>query len=234
MTFLTQANAAHAQNFNLESFSLFELANEQVELDGVSTKYGVGATGLSVVAALNPKLDFSISAGYGYHPSYTVSYLGTDLTGPIKGYVLQGGLRYQIISSSRVQLFINGNVNQSAYASDSLKGVRNDRPISSSADATNNATELYATLKFNVSSPIVPKFYFGAYDWSLNSLGVTYIGDAKVTKRAKGSHTDLMYGAGMDIPFMGSILSLNYKYKELSADNKVKIDSLNLQYKLNF
>ena len=234
MTFLTQANAAHAQDFNLESFSLFELANEQVELDRISTKYGVGATGLSVITSLNPKLDLSISAGFGYHPSYTVSYEGTALTGPVKGYALQGGVQYQIFSSPRFQVFINGNVNRSAYASDSLKGIRETRTVIASADATNNSAELFATFKFNTEGQIIPKFYIGAHDWSLSALGVSYIGRLQITERAQGSNTDLLYGVGMDIPFMGNLLSLNYKCKELSADNKVKIDSLNLQYKLNF
>lgn len=238
MTFLTQVNTAHAQDFNIESFSLFELANEQIKLGHISTKYGVGATGLSVVTSLNPKLDLSISAGFGYHPSYTVRYLDTDLTGPIIGYALQGGVQYQIFSSPRFQVFINGNVNRNAYASDSLKGIHEAETgqisVNASADATHNAAELYATFKFNTKSQIIPKFYIGAHDWSLSALGVSYRGEYKITKRAQGSNTDLLYGVGMDIPFMGNLLSLNYKCKELSADNKVKIDSLNLQYKLNF
>ena len=78
-----------ALEFEVSPFALYEQGQEDIYIDGVRTKYGLGAVGATIETDLGSGFNIRTGIGYGYHPSahlsLTVDDRSVSVTGPVAG-----------------------------------------------------------------------------------------------------------------------------------------------------
>ena len=84
--------SATALEFTVSPFALYEQGQENIYIDGVRTKYGLGVLGFEIDTILGSGFSFWARTGYGYHPkanvSLTVEGREVAVTGPVSGLSL--------------------------------------------------------------------------------------------------------------------------------------------------
>jgi len=209
-------------SYNTSAFAIYEHASDRITLDGVSTRYGIGAAGIEVSKQITPEALTLIRYGVGYHPSYNLQSFGTEFTGPVTGTLFELGLELDIsknlISGSAIEFrFLDRHV-----FSNKMTGVRNGRNYKTSTDATMTSTEIRLSKEFAMDANSKLKLFAGINNWSLNALGTAYSSSFTVQKRVTGANQDLVSGFSYDTEFFGKITTLSLTYRQLRADNTVE------------
>ena len=92
--------SASASEFTVSPFALYEQGQENIYIDGVRTKYGLGVLGVEIDTVLGSGFSFWARTGYGYHPkanvSLTVEGREVAVTGPVSGVYLGGAINYLV------------------------------------------------------------------------------------------------------------------------------------------
>jgi hypothetical protein len=90
----SQTQDASALDINVSPFALYEQGQESITINGVKTKYGLGAVGVAIETMLGEKFKIGTRLGYGYHPNASVSltdrvsHIAVDVKGPVSGIYL--------------------------------------------------------------------------------------------------------------------------------------------------
>ena len=92
--------SASALEFTVSPFALYEQGQENIYINGVRTKYGLGVLGVEIDAILGSGFSLWARTGYGYHPkanvSLTVEGREVAVTGPVSGIYLGGAFNYLV------------------------------------------------------------------------------------------------------------------------------------------
>ena len=220
------------RSFDTSAFAIYEHASNRITLDGVSTRYGIGAAGIEISKQITPEALTLIRYGVGYHPSYNLQSFGTEFTGPVTGTLLELGLKFDtsknLIDGSAIELRFS---DRHVY-SNKMTGVRSGRNYTTSTDATMTSTEIRLSKEFTMDANRRLKLFAGINNWSLKALGTAYSSSFTVQKRVTGTNQDFMSGFSYDTQFFGKIMTLGLTYRQLRADNTV--DTLELSTTIDF
>ena len=220
------------RSYDTRAFAIYEHASDRITLDGVSTRYGIGAAGIEVSKQITPEALTLIRYGVGYHPSYNLQSFGTEFTGPVTGTLLELGLELDIskdlISGSAIEFRFSDR----HIFSNKMTGVRSGRNYTTSTNATMTSTEIRFSKEFAMDANSKLKLFAGINNWSLKALGTAYSSSFTVQKRVTGANQDFVSGFSYDTQFFGKFTTLGLTYRQLRADNTV--DTLELSTTIEF
>ena len=170
-----QTQEASALDIEISPFALYEQGQENITIDGVKTKYGLGAVGVSIETFLGEKFKIGTRLGYGYHPNASVSLtdsvtqIAVDVTGPVSGIYLGAGIDYLLWSNSDNALrsklvYLTRNID-----APDLAGFANSRAISGSAVNDFDTKDLILDAKFRISEAAFLNVGAGLSQWNLKT-----------------------------------------------------------------
>jgi hypothetical protein len=220
------------RSFGTRAFAIYEHAGDRITLDGVSTRYGIGAAGIEVSKQITPEALTLIRYGVGYHPSYSLKSFGTEFTGPVTGTLLELGLELDISKDLIAGSAIEFRFSDRHVFSNKMTGDRNGRHYTTSTDATMTSTEIRFSKEFAMNANSKLKLFAGINNWSLKALGTAYSSSFTVQKRVTGANQDFVSGFSYDTQVFGKLTTLGLTYRQLRADNTV--DTLELSTTIEF
>ena len=171
----SQTEEALALDIEIAPFALYEQGQESITINGVKTKYGLGAVGVSIETMLGKKFKIGTRLGYGYHPNASVSLtdsvtrIAVDVKGPVSGIYLGAGVDYllwsKIDNTLRAELtYLTRNIN-----APDLLGFANSRAISGSAVNDFDTLDLLFDAKFRISEAVFLNIAVGLSQWNLTT-----------------------------------------------------------------
>ena len=212
-----------AENIKWGTFALYEHASKKVILDGVSTRYGIGAAGIEAqITSTDKTKSISIKYGLGYHPAYSITSSGTEFTGPVEGQLFEAAIQSKILSSlfDETQLQLKYN-NRHVY-SNNLSGVRGGINYISTTDAKMQGYELTISKGFSISDTTLVTPFIGINSWNLQADGNAYSSNLAIKKKVKGSNVDPLMGFKLQTQILQKDINLGLTYRPIKADNLVE------------
>ena len=162
-----------AFEFEVSPFALYEQGQEDIYIDGVRTKYGLGAVGATIETDLGGGFNIRTGIGYGYHPSadlsLTVDDRSVSVNGPVAGIYLEGAVSYLFwdkltYSLSSELSYISRNVD-----APDLVGMAGSRPITGSAVNDFDTLDLVLSSQFKIGNTSFLKVSGGLSQWNLKT-----------------------------------------------------------------
>ena len=162
-----------AFEFGVSPFALYEQGQEDIYIDGVRTKYGLGAVGAIIETDLGGGFNIRTGIGYGYHPSadlsLTVDDRSVSVNGAVAGIYLEGAVNYLFwdrlnYSLSSELSYISRNVD-----APKLTGMAGSRPITGSAVNDFDTLDLVLSSQFKIGNTAFLKVSGGLSQWNLKT-----------------------------------------------------------------
>jgi len=252
---LVGEQSASAFEFDLSPFALYEQGQEDIYIDGVRTKYGLGVVGAHVGINLGGDVNIRTRIGYGYHPnadlSLTVEEKSVSVTGPVSGIYLGGSINYLLWE--RLDYSINSElryISRNVDAPD-LTGMVGSRPITGSAVNDFDTLDLVLSSKFPIGKAALLKISGGLSQWHLKTSAVAVYNQATGVLSYSGFTINcpctVTYPKKIDTtsidPMMGiSIVSRNPRHnfdlefynRSLKSKAGTQIVGVELEYKFKF
>ena len=171
----SETQYASALDINVSPFALYEQGQESITIDGVKTKYGLGAVGVAIETMLGEKFKIGTRLGYGYHPNASVSLtdsvsqIAVDVKGPVSGIYLGAGVDYLLWTKSDTSvgsklLYLTRNID-----APDLTGFANSRAITGSAVNDFDTLDLVFDAKFRISEAAFLNMAAGLSQWNLKT-----------------------------------------------------------------
>jgi hypothetical protein len=176
---------ALAEPLKIYPFALYEQANSNIIIDGVSTKYGLGVAGISLQKNLNDKVILAGKLGYGQNNDQKVSFSGANFKGLVSGSYLDLQGSYLIYQNDRSSVFSSAQfINRELNASD-LTGTRNGLDLTGKSNTFINSSDIKLGTLINISPLTILKLSAGISQWQLNAKATGYYASNGVTATAK-------------------------------------------------
>ena len=171
----SQTQDASALDIKVSPFALYEQGHESIIINGVKTKYGLGAVGFSIETMLGKKFKIGTRLGYGYHPDAGVSLtdsvtqIAVDVKGPVSGIYRGASVDYLLWSKSDTTLrsefiYLTRNID-----APDLTGFANSRAITGSAVNNFDTLDLMLDAKFRISEAAFLNVAAGVSQWNLKT-----------------------------------------------------------------
>ena len=244
-----------AFEFEISPFALYEQGQEDIYIDGVRTKYGLGAVGATVKTELGGGFGIRTGIGYGYHPnadlSLTVDDRSVSVAGPVSGIYLEGAVNYLFWSKLDYSLsselsYISRNVD-----APKLTGMAGSRPITGSAVNDFDTLDLVLSSEFKIGNAAFLKVSGGLSQWNLKTSALARYDQATGVLSYSGFTIScpctVTYPKEIDTtsidPIMGiSIISRNpvhnfdleFYNRSLKSKAETQIIGVEFEYKFNF
>ena len=244
-----------AFEFEISPFALYEQGQEDIYIDGVRTKYGLGAVGATVKTELGGGFGIRTGIGYGYHPnadlSLTVDDRSVSVAGPVSGIYLEGAVNYLFWSKLDYSLsselsYISRNVD-----APDLAGMAGSRPITGSAVNDFDTLDLVLSSQFPIGNIAFLKLSGGLSQWNLRTSAVALYTQATGVLSYSGFTIScpcaVTYPKEIDTtsidPILGiSIVSrhpvhnfdLEFYNRSLKSKAETQIIGVEFEYKFNF
>ena len=244
-----------AFEFKVSPFALYEQGQEDIYIDGVRTKYGLGAVGATVETDLGGGFNIRTGIGYGYHPnadlSLTVDDRSVSVAGPVAGIYLEGAVNYLFWSKLDYSLsselsYISRNVD-----APDLAGMAGSRPITGSAVNDFDTLDLILSSQFPIGNTAFLKLSGGLSQWKLRTSAValytqaagvlTYSGitiscPCTVTYPKEIDTTSIDPIVGVSIVSRNPVhnFDLEFYNRSLKSKAETQIIGVEFEYKFNF
>lgn len=205
------------------TFAVYEHATKRIELNGVATRYGIGALGAEISANLIPNvIKAQIKYGIGYHPKYELKSFGTEFSGPVNGNIIEYG--FDLETS---KFLINGSsISVKQYErhifSDKLTGTRGGVLFKTSTDAKMSGTELILSQEIYTKNQNTLDVFLGANLWQLKASGTAYSADLTAIKNVNGKNNDPLWGFNAETMLFDKPLHLGFTHRTINADNNLE------------
>lgn len=174
----SQAQNAVALEFKVEPFALYEQGQENIYIDDVRTKYGLGVVGVAGETMVGNNFSVRGRLGYGYHPKARVS-LNVEgrevaVTGPVAGVYLEAAVDYLLLSSTSYSLTSQLRVITRNIDAPNLAGFAGSRAITGTAVNDFDTLDLMLEAKFPVGKVAFLNITGGLSQWNLKTTAIAY------------------------------------------------------------
>ena len=174
--FFSGAQMGSATDFEIAPFALYEQGQENININGVSTKYGLGVAGVAVETQVGNNFNISTRFGYGYHPNASVSltFEGREVavTGPVSGFYLEGSISYLHYVRSDYSLVSNLRFITRNVDAPDLVGTAGSRAITGTAVNDFETLDLVLGLQVPMGESLFLKMSAGLSQWNLKTTAV--------------------------------------------------------------
>ena len=238
---------AKAFEFQISPFALYEQGQENIYIDGVRTKYGLGVVGIAVETQVSTDLKIGTRLGYGYHPNASVSLSveGREVavTGPVSGVYLEGSISYLHWDRSDYSLMSNLRfISRNVDASD-LVGTAGSRAITGNAVNDFETLDLVSGLQVPMGESAFLKISAGLSQWNLKTTAVAFAQTGSsgslscpcsFTKRIDTTSIDPVGGISLTSRNPRHNLDLELYGRSLKSKAGTQIIGVEIEYKYNF
>ena len=236
-----------ATDFKVSPFALYEQGQENIYIEGVRTKYGLGVVGVAVETQVSTDFKIGTRLGYGYHPnarvSLSVESREVAVTGPVSGVYLEGSISYLHWDRSNYSLmsnlrFISRNVDASK-----LVGTAGSRAITGNAVNDFDTLDLVSSFQIPVGESAFLNISAGLSQWNLKTTAVAYAQTGSsgsfscpcsFTKRIDTTSIDPVGGISISNRNPRHRLDLELYGRSLQSKAGTQIIGLEIEYKYNF
>ena len=211
---------ALAEPVKIYPFALYEQANSNIIIDGVSTKYALGVAGISLQKNLNDKVILAGKLGYGQNNDQKVSFSGANFKGLVSGSYLDLQGRYLIYQNDRSSVFSSAQfINRELNASN-LTGTRNGLDLTGKSNTFINSSDIKLGTLINISPLTMLKLSAGISQWQLNAKATGYYASNGVTATAKKNINTI----GQDPVFEAGIITNkdNHNFEVMASSRSLR------------
>ena len=217
--------------------SIAALSRQDLLIDGVSTKYALGGTGLIVGSKFTDK--FAVSAMYlrSYYPKYSTTYNGTRLSGDVSGYFTEISANYQLLQYKGLRLNLTASIGEGEQGSQSMSGMRANKPVSATTESKIEKTDLSLVASYYSSKGGIFGLGLGIANWTINAQGVAFIevddDFATDKKNVRASNTDPFYDFTYTKEGANFNWQIGYRLSKLTSEVITEADqvSFNINFK---
>ena len=239
--------SASALEFTVSPFALYEQGQENIYIDGVRTKYGLGVLGVEIDTILGSGFSFWARTGYGYHPkanvSLTVEGREVAVTGPVSGVYLGGAINYLVwaqhgYSVSSELSFVARNVD-----APDLVGTAGSRAITGTAVNDFDTIDLVLSSEIPINEKFIINLNGGLSQWNLKTTAVAYAQTGSsgsfscpcsFTKRIDSTSIDPIFAISINNRNTLHNLDLELYSRSLRSKAGTGIIGMELEYKFTF
>ena len=238
---------AVAFEFEVSPFALYEQGQENINIGGVKTKYGLGVVGIAVETQVGNDFKIGTRLGYGYHPNASVSltFEGREVAvmGPVSGVYVEGSISYLHWDKSDYSLMSNLRfIRRNVDASD-LAGTVGSRAITGNAVNDFVTLDLVSGFEIPVGEAAFLRVSAGMSQWNLKTTAVAYAQTGSsgsiscpcsVTKRIDTTSIDPVGSVSIGSKNLRHNFDLELYGRSLKSKAGTQIIGLEIEYKFNF
>ena len=225
-----------SQSIKVGPFFIYEQAQSQLEIDGVTAGYKFGAAGLSTDIYINNKSNLMTDIGFGYVPSETITFGGASFSGPFSSRYFSSKFVYNIKKFEAVSLNISSSFSHRHAFSNSLIGTKNSATLDGKAVNIINSLDAIVWMDFLQEPKRNLLMGIGLSVWSFKATGLAAnLSDTvRAIKNISTIGTDPLLEASFINKTDNGNIELGLKYRSLNSKFKSGIFSLGLKYNYAF
>ena len=228
------ATTGIADSYKIEPFALFEQANRNILIDGVSAKYALGVAGIQVHKTFNSNFTISSHLGYGQNNNQKTSFAGANFNGKVTGTYLSLNGRYQFFQQKHFNLFTTAEITRRKLKASNLIGKRNNLDLTGSSDTSINANDFSVGVRFSPTKSLKMELSAGISNWHIKSDAKAFYSSNGLSATAKKS----IDAKGSDPAFSITLatnkdnhnLSLNISNRSLRSKTNTSITTAQFSY----
>lgn len=233
---LFNCNVAAAAEYNISSYSKIGLSREPLQIDGVTSRFGIGGTGINMKFKPTQRFEFGASYLLAYYPNYTTIYRNTKLSGSMSGNTNEIDANVMLGVYENLKIHLVASFLDGKYGSDSLTGTRNGTILSSSSTLIAKQRELGIKMDYPISEWKKFSLDFGIQNWNVLAEGITFVdGDNDpIRKKIKAQNTDPYLGMSYVVKGNGIDWEFKYQLSRLTAEKVTYVDEVSMLINVNF
>ena len=189
-----------ADTFGVSPFALYEQADNQIVVDGVSSQYALGVAGIAFNFNVINNFELTAAAGYGFTPNQKVSFAGANLMDDVSGTYTGLGAKIKIYENSRGQkIKLEYQMHNRDLRAPTLTGSRNGSPLTGNSDIQYDSNDFGISVVHPFSEDVSTHFAFGVSKWDFAANG-TASTNSGITARKNiiTSASDPYWSVGLD------------------------------------
>ncbi len=181
------ATSALSEGYKIEPFALYEQAESNIVIDGVSTKYALGVAGVQVHKTFNQSLTISSRLGYGQNNNQKTSFSGATFNGKVTGTYLSLGGKYQFYKRDGFAIFSLAQITRRSLKASNLVGKRNNLDLTGSSDTQFNSNDLAIGIALKPTETLSLEMSVGTSNWHIKSNAKGFYSSNGISATAKKS-----------------------------------------------
>ena len=215
-----------SNEFSIAPFALYERAPENIIVDSVSTKYGLGVVGGQVTYSVPGIVSLSARLGYGQNNDQEVSFSGATFNGKVTGTYLEAKAQNNILARGNTLLSLEGRYSKRNLKADDLVGTRNGLALTGQSVSAISSFDLMLNLQQNVTDRLSATATIGQANWHLDADATAYFAlggiRANANKKIDTSGQDPIYKLGFD--YTGDKSTIHASISQRSLRSKANTD----------
>lgn len=217
---------AFSDDWSFASFAIYEHASENIIVDGVSTKYGLGVIGGQVTYTVPGAVRMSARLGYGQNNDQEVSFSGAIFNGKVTGTYLEAKAQKNILASGNTLVSLEGGYSKRDLKADDLIGTRNGLALTGQSVSSISSFDLVLKLQQNVTDRLSATVAIGQATWQMDADATAYFAlggiRANANKKIDTSGQDPIYKLGFD--YAGDKSTIHASISQRSLRSKANTD----------
>ena len=181
------ATTGIADSYKIEPFALFEQADRNILIDGVSTKYALGVAGIQVHKTFNSNFTISSHLGYGQNNNQKTSFAGANFNGKVTGTYLSLNGKYQFYKRDGFAIFSLAQIIRRSLKASNLVGKRNNLDLTGSSDTQFNSNDLAIGIALKPTKTLSLEMSVGTSNWHIKSNAKGFYSSNGISATAKKS-----------------------------------------------
>jgi hypothetical protein len=230
--------AAASENITASPFAFYESANQNIVIDGVSTKYALGVLGIQLKKEFNNFITASAKVGYGQIDDQKTTFSGATFYGKVIGSYISTKGTFKLMEQDNITLFGTFGLSQKELKAPNLLGTRDGLDLTGKAHTTIRATDLALGVDYALTKSISVQLSGGVSRWQIKSNAVAYYSSSglSATKRkdidSKG--TDPIFAVSLETNKPNHNFAAKISNRSLGSQTDTSITSGELTYSYQF
>ena len=223
-----------ADTFGVSPFALYEQAESNIVIDGVSTKYALGVAGARIHKTFNTDFTVSSHLGYGQNNNQKTSFAGANFNGKVTGSYLSLSGKYEFQKKERFNLFATAEITRRKLKASNLIGKRNNLDLTGSSDTSINSEDVAIGVTLNPTKFLSLELAAGISNWHIKSDAKAFYSSnglsATATKSIDAKGSDPTFSITLATNKDNHNLSLNISNRSLRSKTNTSITTAQLNY----
>lgn len=225
-----------ADTLGISPFALYEQADNQIVVDGVSSQYALGIAGIAFNVNATSNFELTAAAGYGFTSNQKVSFAGANFIGDVSGKYTRLGARIKIYENSRGQeVKLEYQMHDRDLRAPTLIGSRNGSPLTGNSDIKYDSNDFGISAVHPFSENVSVDFAFGVSEWDFAANG-TASTNSGITARKNiiTSGSDPYWSVSLDVKLDKLDGKIEVGQRNLSSQSEAKITHITIGAKYSF
>ena len=225
-----------ADTLSISPFALYEQADNQIVVDGVSSQYALGVAGVAFNFNATSYVELTAAAGYGFTSNQKVSFAGANLIGDVSGKYTGLGVKIKIYENSRGQkIKLEYKMHNRDLSAPTLTGNRNGSPLTGNSDIQYNSNDFGISAAHPFTKNISANLALGVSEWDFAANGTAFTNNnITARKNIAASGSDPYWSVGLDIKLDKLDGKIEVGQRNLSSQSEAKITHITIGANYSF